>query len=442
MTSVSNPFNALYPPQAPGRTKPGSRKPAPGAGGPIRFQGTAGRRPLGRDTVTFGGHSGDDEAKIKEQMTQLKLENIGALPKRDVAPETFRKRAEFNVTGNRDVLNDFLPYRKKLVATNRKAELEKYDKLVDTIQNGAQFYKTPSYLHLMGNLTDLYKSKDLKLIHPESSGWAKFKFRLKNLWLHFRMALSSRFRNKLFMKLAKAMKKEGEPVPQKAVDKVFEDRAEKLTDKSTQYLIAASIAELYQKHPDWVENKLNPPGQRPLKIAVSPLTNGLPMAGQYKFGLNTIWFHAPSIWFEAQLGSHVGAHEFTHALSEKENGEYLDVMSSRQKQEYKGLRDEIKKIYKKQDSGFFTRLNRMAKKLEPSCGVPDYGFFNDMEFLTVSTDTFKHRPENLCKTEPGKKLYALYQDLYGIDPLNDLTQKERSEKLDDFKKTLNMPLEE
>ncbi len=75
----------------------------------------------------------------------LKLDSSGELRKfRTGLENTYKKRAIYNVTGNVDVLNEYLPYRQQLSG----AKLAKYDQLVKKVMDKVQFSEADNNIKL------------------------------------------------------------------------------------------------------------------------------------------------------------------------------------------------------------------------------------------------------------------------------------------------------
>jgi Mlc titration factor MtfA (ptsG expression regulator) len=118
-------------------------------------------------------------------------------------------------------------------------------------------------------------------------------------------------------------------------------------------------------------------------------------------------------------------------LSESGGMTKLGFMNEIQKKEFKAARKELKKQFRTQDKswlGGFRFILPFKSCQANSTGIRSYGFINNLEFLTVSLDTFMQEPVKLCSTKPGQKIYDVYKAVFKLDPLNDLGSAAKAAK--------------
>jgi len=363
--------------------------------------------PYRTDHVHFTGASPAADIDKEKQ----RLEQLSSPDKRWIEEKTIPARAEYNVTKNRDVLNKYLPYRQQLVQRKDNAALQRYDALVDKIMEKAEFYQVQDYRPIDGKLKDIYIKPKFKIpFITEAYSKAKY-FLTRGL-----MALSRTYALHVYDSGMKKIAFIGRQVPDEQFKKLLGDTTQPLNDPSTQYIVAAGIADLLYKHPDYIDSAFNG-RNKPVRfiLADQALTSGHNLSGG-----NLIIMEKPVIWCRIDAKKdHIAQHEFIHLLSEDANMTSLPFMKKSQQVEYENVRDDLEKMYRKNDH------YRIFSELQPSIhnitstGLRQYVFKNKAEFLAETIDAFKNKPKALCKTEPGKKLYALYKELFGLDPLND-----------------------
>ncbi len=170
--------------------------------------------------------------------------------------------------------------------------------------------------------------------------------------------------------------------------------------------------------------------ERPLRIILTQ--KKAPAGGQYLTGLNLIWINRVALWGKvANHKNSVAQHEFIHALSDYDNLETLPafLMNDDQKRRFLQAREALVKQYSQKDKVIGDTVICLDGTSKTSTGLRYYAFMNDAEFLTVSLDTFKYAPQDLCKTEAGENLYNLYKEIFKIDPLNDLKPARKTPSL-------------
>lgn len=280
-----------------------------------------------------------------------------------------RDRAMFNITGNPDALNAHLPYRQKLSAHPLQSGLGQYDELVQDILHTAQFYETT---------TEGYKAfcRRNALLDTQPEHLAQ--------WL-----------------------------PHTAPDLT------PLSDPSLRYLVAGQIAELIHRRPEyslWVlQNDI------PLRFFISKDVPRGNILGSYTPQFHTIHLNAPSMNLIVEK-SLMAQHEFVHALSaaDKHVPDVLPMMNNNQIKRYQVARDALNDLHAKQ---FQSPLGRLRFWLtgHTKTGLVNHAFTNHQEFLAVSLDAFRNYPKTLCKTQAGRVLCALYQEVFSLDPLRDFS---------------------
>lgn len=274
------------------------------------------------------------------------------------------KRAEFNVTGKPNCLNRFLPFRTALLDENKTIDLHRYDQLVSKILDDSDFYEpskpAPYYQALKSFLLSLGKRSNVS-------------------------------RTRSFT-------------------------AKSLNEPSLRYLTAAKISELLFRHPEYADRILKREDKRKLKFLIDaePLRQS---QGSYDAIGN--WIILTSTALDPR--STTVQHEFIHALSVKDKAvtDILPFMSNPQLEIFKACREQLKSQHKSQAETFSGRFFYWLTG-KPATGIHPYAFVHDNEFLTVTIQAFMTEPQNLRKTEAGQKLYRLYQEIFSIDPLNEI----------------------
>lgn len=361
---------------------------------------------------------------------------------------TLLHRASYNLHQDKDVLLPYLPYRKKLVdavkadpkAAEARKNLARYDALVDKILKQTQFIEvtdTEPFYKKMGEFhhTQGGKISDWKIFRPIKNF---FRF-LHRLVCGVRSAFSTDFRRKYILSHITKAQQKGRKIEPGQIDSFFKEVnsdglvSKAKIDASSKYIFAAGVAELFHKKPEYMDQAL--PAQidkhaKNLRIVIGKGDMYKGFAGQYRAGLNTILLHQFPLWSRAAEQKHVSQHEFIHALSENENLIALPpgIMSEQQKKSFFDLKEQLFDLYKQNDASWTNATLYGQDEKVTSTGIPYYAFKDDLEFLTVTLDTFKTMPERLCKTEPGQKLYDLYKEILDLDPLNDLKKPEKVEE--------------
>lgn len=362
---------------------------------------------------------------------------------------TLLHRASYNLHQDKDVLLPYLPYRKKLVdaaktgpkATEARKNLDRYDALVDKILKQTQFIEvtdTEPFYKKMGEFhhTQGGKISDWKIFRPVK----KFFRALYRFACAIRSAFSTDFRRKHILSIINKAQQKGRKIEPGQIDSFFKElNSDGLVstgkiDASSKYIFAAGVAELFHKKPEYMDQAL--PAQidkhaKNLRIVIGKGDIYKGSAGQYRAGLNTIWLHQFPLWSKAAEQKHISQHEFIHALSENENLIALPpgIISKQQKKSFFELKEQLFDLYKQNDASWTNATLYGQDEKVTSTGIPYYAFKDDLEFLTVTLDTFKNRPEQLCKMESGQKLYDLYKEVFDLDPLNDLKKPEKVEEL-------------
>lgn len=359
---------------------------------------------------------------------------------RSLIESTFRDRAVFNVTNNPDVLDKYLPYRQRLQGSAKKS----YDDLVQKVLKNAQFSETDNNIKLYKALDTFQQNRGKKpffLIR-----WAQNVINsFKNIYCAIRSLTSPDYRRKFGREGGQKMQEQGRAISEENLSaflkeqvKTDEGKSDRnySFDKSSQYLFAAGVAELLHKKPDAVDTILKAEidgKQRPLRLIIAKGRSCGGIGGQYRFGMNTIWVNQLALWGRAAKDQYnIGQHEFVHALSENAEREALPepLMNPEQKRRFLALREKFVNHYYKNDMRWFDTALCISGTNETSSGLPYYAFMNNMEFLTVSLDSFKNTPEKLRRTEAGQDLYELYKEIFNIDPLNDFKKTEPAETLE------------
>ena len=286
-----------------------------------------------------------------------------------------KDRARFNITGDMNALNAQLPYRKKLSSGPSRHMLRQYDQLVRTILQTAEFYET-----------NTFGSTFSKPAKPPSTPF---------------QSVGGRF--------GQTGQKDSEPM------------MKPLTDPSLKVLAAGQIAELLHQRPEYALAVLHPADHVPLRFFIS---KGIPpgyVLGSYDHETHSIQLNAPCMHLVYNKCL-MAQHEFSHALSHSgvsNRADELPMMSDQQKLRYHAARQSLEAMFQNQFDSPWGKLGFWLTGYNQT-GIANHAFRNGAEFLAVSLDAFSRYPKQLCKTEPGRALYRIYSDIFGIDPLNDL----------------------
>ncbi len=287
-----------------------------------------------------------------------------------------KDRAQFNITGDMDALNAQLPYRKKLSSAPSRQSLRQYDQLVRTILKTAEFYETDTF----GNTFPT----PAELSH--------------NPFQH----TSGRF-------------------GQKTSEPISEPMMKPLGDPSLKTLVAGQIAELLHQRPEYALAVLQPTDHAPLRFFIS---KGVPpgyVLGSYDHETHSIQLNSPCLHLVYNKCL-MAQHEFSHALSYSgfsDRADELPMMSDQQKRRYHAARQSLEAMFQNQFGSPWGKLAFWLTGYNQT-GIANHAFRNGAEFLAVSLDAFSRYPKQLCKTEPGRALYQIYSEIFGLDPLNDL----------------------
>lgn len=372
--------------------------------------------------LRFSGQTFEPDPEVIAEVERLKSEHTTSKIDETfpVEPETYLARARFNLTGNPEFLHEFFPYRKKL-AERHSPVLQQYDALVEQILTKAEFYQVPDYKSLRVKLRPLYHGKAKRSVfYPVISA---FKKSGRVLWS---LSVSLEKARDYKVKWLQAIQRRSEKIDNATLKNAIDQNTTPLRDASTRYAIAASLAELLHRHPEYINNVLNPRHGRPLRFVMSNfvISNKKLMDGQTNIGINVIWINGYAMWqaLQKQLPEHqflalsIAQHEFVHVWSEAGGLTSLPIMTDQQRQRFEQDR-----------TWLFKRFNQMGLDHAPinsasTIGISNYGFQDATEFLPVSLDTFQYNPKRLCWTVAGEDLYRLYKELFGIDPLADLQE--------------------
>jgi hypothetical protein len=339
--------------------------------------------------------------------------------------KTLKARAQFNLTQEPDHLNPFLPYRELLVRTSQTKALQTYDQLVQKILNQAEFYEVASPNKIKAKLQEAYTGSQ-RTKNPVA------RFFLNTITIPIRVISHAVFQLGLWLHpvgISKFMNRLGKGMPGKAkemkaekIKDIFKDNVRPLQEASTRYIIASGIAQLLHRNPHYADQILEQAAKdRPLRFVVGD-NKPLLVGGQAMPGLNVIFLNRPAMWKAIEQKKHISQHEFVHLLSENNGMNTLGFLSDTQKKEFKASRKALKHQFRTQDKswlGGFKCILPFKSVQANSTGIRSYGFFNNMEFLTVSLDTFMQDPAKLCTTKAGQKLYDIYKESFGLDPLRD-----------------------
>ena len=317
---------------------------------------------------------------------------------------SYENRAIYNVTGNADYLNRYLPYRGMLTAKGDTAGLARYEKLVADIQDKIGFYQTDQLENFSQKLDEMFMSpaydRDIHAHARKIGGLIDFNN-------------DEEARGILFKHLAEV----------KEIQLADElDKLKPLQDKATHYTLAANLAELFINHPEYIDQVLDKEptaGEKhPLRFVVggnAPLL----AAATFRFMYNVITVNGPSLWMPGS-GSTASQHEFIHAFSVRDDQPQgtLPVMSAAQIERFKAARETLFTQFRENDDNSFGRLKHWFTG-KNSTGLPNYAFYNPLEFLTVTLDEFKMAPARLRASEPGRVIYDIYKEIFDLDPAED-----------------------
>lgn len=365
----------------------------------------------------------DQEKRIEQELKKLRALNPGRsifFRKFGLNEATLKARATYNVTRDADALNSLLPYRESLSGLDDSKALKKYDILVKKIIEKSEFYEVPSLSQFRKQLTSL-------MISPPKGFFKKMLHKIGNMvgfpillfvsWL--RPVSTASF----FNRIGKRLPTLGNQVPANKIQSTVKAASTPLKEPATRYLVATGVAELLHQHPDYANVILNKALlKNPLRFMIGNEKTRL-SGGYANPGINIIGLNRQAIWKYAENKKHIARHEFVHLLSEKNGMNWLPFMSNTQHGEFKKARKALKQQYLTQDCSWLGGLKSILPfkfAQNNSTGIQSYGYFNNMEFLTVSIDTFMEAPQQLCKTEPGKKLYEIYKNLFSLDPLKEV----------------------
>ncbi|WP_373533513.1 hypothetical protein [Vampirovibrio sp.] len=329
----------------------------------------------------------------------------------------FQKRAQYNLNQNPDLLTSVLPYRQILTQKNDLKHLKQYDALVNNIMNQAEFYEMKTLKPAKKAIHKLYNLQDIPT-HPFKKNGIDTLWKIIKLYVSF--PFSKQARNTLFKIIVEIMQENAKHISDQSLSKqVLQSGAEPLKDPSTRYLIASSISDILFKNPEQAKQLLTD-SKHPLRFIIGK-ERAWASSGQFKPGFNLIFLNEESLWQEALKGMkrpYTSQHEFIHALSDSTGGEVLPSMSETQKNLFLKARTQLKTLHSRKDAGPPGWIRSLWNR-HTATGLRGYAFFNDLEFLTVTLDTFKSNPQELCRTQPGKEIYQIYKEIFKLDPLQD-----------------------
>lgn len=381
-----------------------------------------------RTSQSSSFRSGESKEAFETELNKLAQQNKPGFFSRkrfQLKENTLIARARFNVKQDPDCLNPFLPYREKLARDSPNQSLKDFDQLVQKILNQSEFYEVSSPKILKSRLQHAYTPK-----MPENP-LSRFLLKLllapvkviATIVQLFRLWLSPVGLSKDCNRIGKQMPAKAKEMNPDELKDAFKTHARPLQEPATRYMIAAGIAQLLHQKPQYADQILQKASQkRPLRFVVSE-KKPLLVGGQALPGLNTIFLNGPATWKALENKKHISQHEFVHLLSEEQGMNKLGFMTDDQKKEFKACRKNLKRQFRTQDKSWFGGLKSILpfKSLQAnSTGIRSYGFLNNMEFLTVTLDTFMQEPDKLRTTQAGRKLYNLYKTLFKLDPITDL----------------------
>ncbi len=316
---------------------------------------------------------------------------------------SYMPRALYNVTGDPTHLTPYLPYRRVFTKAGDAEALARYDALIRQVEAKVQFYE--------GDMA-AFNQRVNALVFTEDFKKALEAFQAR------RGKDVDPFNDP---ELTDMQLEHFSRVKEDDLAQAFE-QLKPVSDKATRYCLAANLVELLFKHPEYLDQVLNQPpfkGEKhPLRVVIgnnAPVT----LAAAFQNVTNIMYVNRPNMWL-SPYGSSSFQHEFIHAFSVQDGkvrGD-LPVMTPYQKERLVQAREQMKKKYRDEDDTFLGRL-RFVFTGKTATGLPNYTFFNDMEFLTNTLDMFKMNPWQLASTPAGKTVYGVYYELFGIDPGQD-----------------------
>lgn len=346
------------------------------------------------------------------------------------------QRAKFNINGDRNNLNAFLPYRSLLTEKARSDEqakraLKEYDQWVDEILKKAEFYHVDSGFNLdklVSKVIDPEKV-DLWSLHPEKRRAILEKRVLKDELLKIFEMIHSMYsfdkRKAMMSKKQKEMQEKLKQVEDISLSQAIHKDSKFIhrlcstsDDPSTRVRAAAEMVEIYHKNPVLLKQLLNDPKGHPLRFMLKQ-DQAMMTGGSYKPGLNLIELNKGAFWSSVGMST-IAQHESIHAASDIhfKVKSVLPNMSVEQKKAFKVARATLIEQYKQKDETLLGKLHYWLTA-KTSTGIRNYAFWNNYEFLTVTLDTFKTKPAQLMKTDAGQEIYKIYKDIFKIDPAND-----------------------
>ncbi|WP_303675065.1 zinc-dependent peptidase [Vampirovibrio chlorellavorus] len=367
----------------------------------------------------------DDKATLQdpklaaeiERLTQRAPKIFGKPLVTKAMKPLLQKRALYNLKADPSALTECFPYRQLLVQKNDVIGLNQYDALVDTLMNKAEFYEVEKAGPTRKAVDTLYNVKSIISPGFENNFFHALLEMLKHC---FSRTSDLKKRNTEFRSVMNFMQKIAKCFSDQTLSTRLSNAGVKpLQDPSTRYLVAASISDLLFKSPEQANQLLNNP-KHPLRFIVGK-EQPLLTLGQFRPGFNLILLNETELWAGASKStkeSYTSQHEFVHALSDPVGGEVLPSMSEDQKSRFLKAREELQTLYTKKDAGPIGWIRRLWNG-HTATGLGGYAFFNNFEFLAVSSDTFKAKPKDLCRTQPGQEIYQIYKDIFKMDPLKD-----------------------
>lgn len=327
--------------------------------------------------------------------------------------DSLKVQAKFATTHNLEDLHEYLPYRKRLAESGDKKQLAQYDAVLNRVLNEAEFYEMGSPGDFQKQLGRTWKTP---LYRKESDGPFDGKT-LRTIWKF----LSSReFRQQFQGQQFQLQGKYIDALTPEKLAKPFESLSPlSKRDDPTRYLVAGQVADLFFKHPEYLDGVMNSSRGFPLRFLITKDSPTLAL-GSYINGLNVITLNKTCLWLPKGKNT-TAQHEFVHAASGGHGvvGDLLPFMSEQQQKDFKIARSSLVAQHEQQGSSWYGRLKYFLTG-KTATGIRNYAFFNDYEFLTVTLDTFKKNPKGLCQTEAGKSVYHIYKELLGLDPLREL----------------------
>jgi hypothetical protein len=373
-----------------------------------------------RKSASTNSQKAPQDPKLATEMERLtqrapKLFGTPFVPK-DLKP-LLQKRALYNLKADPAILTECLPYRQLLVQKNDTASLKQYDALVEALMNNAEFYEVEKLRVAKQAVNNLYNLKSVATQGFEKNGlhalWKMWKY-------YFSGASNLQDRNAEFRNTMNLAQKIAKCYSDQILSKqLLGSGAKPLQDPSTRYLVASSISDLLFKSPEQARQILKNP-KHPMRFILGK-EQPLFTLGQFVPGFNLIFLNEAELWRQASKSikeSYTSQHEFVHALSDPVGGEVLPSMSQDQRGRFLKARTELQTLYSKKDAGLFGWIRRIWNG-HSATGLRGYAFFNNFEFLTVTSDTFKSQPKELCRTNAGQEIYKIYKDIFKIDPAND-----------------------